>query len=358
MLPRLLQHPIQRRGLAALAVFLVLALGGVGLGCALSAPVYKGVPSDHFDGTRFVTPALRDVKRGGLWALLRWQATRQRGPWQGYREVPPGPPPPYEVGPGQMRVTFINHATTLIQLDGVNVLTDPIYSDRCSPFDFAGPRRVRPPGIRFEDLPRIDAVVLSHNHYDHLDAPTLRRIADRWPGVRFFAGLGNKAFLDRLGLPQVTELDWWESRSLVRGVTVRSVPNQHFSNRGLLDADGTLWTAWVLEGSAGRAYFAGDTGYGPHFAQAAQRLGPMRLAVLHIGAFRPEWFMGPVHMSPGQAVQAARDLQATVSVPMHFGTFELADDGEDEPLAALAEARADAGVDFAVLGFGEGRDVK
>ncbi len=352
-----LPRPVQRLGPPALAVLGVLVLGGVGLSCALSAPVYRGPESDHFDGRRFVTPAVRGQERGGLGDLLKWQASRQRGPWQPYREAPPGPPPPYEVEEGQMRVTFINHATTLVQLDGVNVLTDPIYSERCSPFPFAGPKRVRPPGIRFEDLPRIDAVVLSHNHYDHLDAATLRRLAARWPAVRFFAGLGNKAFLDRLGLPAVTELDWWESRALFHGVTVRSVPNQHFSNRGLFDADGTLWTAWVLEGKAGRAYFAGDTGYGPHFAEAAARLGPMRLAILPIGAFRPEWFMSPVHMSPRQAVQAARDLQAGLAVPMHFGTFELADDGEEEPLTALAEARADAGVAFPALGFGEGRDV-
>jgi L-ascorbate metabolism protein UlaG (beta-lactamase superfamily) len=288
--------------------------------------------------------------------LLKWQASRERGPWLPAREVPPGPPPPPEVREGAMRVTFINHATTLIQLDGVNVLTDPIYSERCSPFDFVGPVRVRPPGIRFEDLPRIDAVVVSHNHYDHLDTPTLKRIAGRWPGVRFFVGLGNKAFLDRLGLDRVTELDWWEARTVL-GVTIRSVPNQHASGRGLFDADETLWTAWVLEGRAGRAYFAGDTGYGPHFAQTAARLGPMRLAVLPIGAFRPEWFMAPMHMSPVEAVRAARDLEAKLAVPMHFGTFPLADDGEAEPVQALLAARADAGVDFEVLDFGEGRTV-
>jgi L-ascorbate metabolism protein UlaG (beta-lactamase superfamily) len=255
-----------------------------------------------------------------------------------------------------MRVTFINHATTLIQLDGVNVLTDPIYAERASPFDFVGPKRVRPPGIRFEDLPPIDAVVISHNHYDHLNVETLKRIADQWPRVRIFVGLGIKPFLESRGLIDVVELDWWEKREL-GGITVRSVPNQHFSNRGLFDADGTLWTAWVLEGSAGRAYFGGDTGYGPHFAKVSQKLGPMRLAVVPIGAYRPEWFMSPVHMSPKQAVQAAVDLKASLAVPMHYGTFNLADDGETEPVEALDAALKELSAPFVVLGFGEGREV-
>jgi L-ascorbate metabolism protein UlaG (beta-lactamase superfamily) len=255
-----------------------------------------------------------------------------------------------------MRVTFINHATTLIQLDGLNVLTDPIYSPRASPFTFAGPHRVRPPGIRFEDLPRIDLVVLSHNHYDHLDLATLQRIARTWPNAQFFGGLGNKDYLVTHGLQNVSELDWWETRE-VKGVTVHSVPNQHFSNRGTFDGDGTLWTAWVLEGSGGKAYFGGDTGYGPHFARVAERLGPVRLAVLPIGAWEPEWFMSPIHMSPAEAVQAALDLKAGTAVPMHFGTFPLADDGETEAVEALQAALQKTQAPFVVLGFGEGRDV-
>ena len=334
----------------------VLVLGSTGLGCLFLAPTHRGPETDHFDGRSFFTPIKSGAKRPGLLTFAKWRLTRRQPPWTPYREYAPGPRPPYQVGPGQMRVTFINHATTLIQLDGVNILTDPIYSWRCSPFDFVGPRRTRPPGTRFEDLPRIDAVVISHNHYDHLDVPTLKRIVNRWPSVRIFAGLGNRSFLEQQGLPGVTELDWWESREL-KGITVRSVPSQHGSGRALFDLDGTLWTAWVLEGKAGRAYFAGDTGYGPHFAKAARRRGPMRLAVLPVGAFEPPWLMGPVHESPPQAVEAARDLHAAMAVPIHFGTFELADDGQFEPVQLLEAALADAGVNFQILGFGEGRDV-
>lgn len=351
------------RRLRRLAAFLVLGLvlagsGGACVGCALAAPGWRGPVTDHFDGLRFHTPGAEPafaVGNGGLSAMLKWQAQRQRGPWREYHDEPYGPPPPPQVGPGALRVTFINHATTLIQLDGVNVLTDPIYSRRCSPFDFVGPARVRPPGLRFEDLPRIDAVVLSHDHYDHLDLPTLRRIGDTWPGVRVFAGLGTRALLAKTGL-EVIELDWWEAREL-KGITVRSVPNQHFSNRALSDGDNTLWTAWSLEGRGGKAYFGGDTGYGPHFKEAAARLGPFRLAVLPIGAWRPEWFMGRIHESPKEAVQAALDLGATLAVPMHYGTFALADDGETEAVEALQQALRATPAPFAVLAFGEGRDV-
>ncbi len=345
---------LRRSALGLLAVLGALILTGLGVGCALSAPTWKGPVTDHFDGQKFRSPGVG--ARGSFGDLLKWQAQRKPGPWREYHEEPYGPPPPREVALGALRVTFINHATTLIQLDGINVLTDPIYAERASPFDFVGPHRVRPPGIKFTELPRIDAVVLSHNHYDHLNLETLERIANTWPGARFFAGKGNKALLEKHGLSNVVELDWWETREL-GPITVHSVPNQHFSNRGLCDADGTLWTAWVLEGKGGRAYFGGDTGYGKHFTQVQEKLGPMRLAVLPIGAYLPEWFMAPVHMAPHEAVQAAIDLKATLAVPMHFGTFALADDGETEPVAALQAALAEKPAPFVVLGFGEGRDV-
>lgn len=323
-------------------------------GCALSGPAWKGPKGDHFDGTKFFTPGA--PAREGTSGFFKWQLERKAGTWSAYRDEPPGPPPPVRVGLGVLRVTFINHATTLLQLDGVNVLTDPIYSDRCSPVSFAGPHRVRPPGIRFEDLPPIDAVVLSHNHYDHMDVATLKRLQLAFPHLKIFAGLGNKAFLESQGLREVFELDWWQSATLGgTPVTVMSVPNQHFSNRGLLDADATLWTGWVLEGTNGRAYFGGDTGYGPHFKAVGDKLGPFRLAVLPIGAYSPEWFMGPIHMTPADAVKAKGELRAEVMVPIHYGTFPLADDGETQPVEELHKATQDPSV--WVLGFGEGREV-
>jgi L-ascorbate metabolism protein UlaG (beta-lactamase superfamily) len=325
------------------------------LTACFSAPRYVGPTSDHFDGERFFTPGAPPATRS-IAKLLQWQASSTPGPWKAYREEPSGPPPPYRVGRGALRVTFINHATTLIQLDGVNVLTDPIYAERASPFSFAGPRRVRPPGIRFEELPVIHAVVISHNHYDHLDVATLKRLQAAFPGLKIYAGLGNKRFLEEEGLRHVSELDWWQSTRVgASAVELTSVPVQHFSNRGLTDQEGTLWTGWVIEGTAGRTFFGGDTAYGPHIKTVGEKLGPFRLVVLPIGAYLPEWFMSPIHMTPAEAVRAKADLQARVMVPMHYGTFPLADDGEEAAVTALREASDDASI--WVLGFGEGREV-
>jgi L-ascorbate metabolism protein UlaG (beta-lactamase superfamily) len=303
---------------------------------------------------------MRAVPHGGFGSFLRWQWSREPGKWT-ERRGPVGPRPPARVASGGLRVTFVNHATALVQQDGVNLLTDPIWSERCSPFSWIGPRRKQPPGIRFEDLPPIDVVVLSHNHYDHLDLPTLRRLAER-DRPRFFVGLGNRALLERAGIQRVDELDWWQTVPLGEGVELTGVPAQHFSNRGLFDRDGTLWLGYLLRGPAGTTYFAGDTGAGPHFAEIRRRYGSPRLALLPIGAFRPEWFMGGVHVTPEDAVAAHETLGAATSVGIHFGTFPLADDGEEEAPAALRAAlarRPEASRPrFLMLAAGEGHDVR
>jgi L-ascorbate metabolism protein UlaG (beta-lactamase superfamily) len=328
-----------------------------GIGCALSGPVHRGPRTDHFDGEAFRN--LREIPHGGFGAFLKWQWTRERGAWT-TRDGPVGPRPPARVPRGGMRVTFVNHATTLLQQDGLNILTDPIWSERCSPFTWVGPRRQRPPGIRFEDLPPIDVVVVSHNHYDHLDLASLKRLADGHH-PRFFVGLGNRALLEKAGIDRVTEIDWWQTVRLEGEVELTGVPAQHFSNRGLFDRDGTLWLGYLVRGPAGSAFFAGDTGAGPHFAEIRRRFGSPRLALLPIGAFRPEWFMSGVHVSPEEAVAAHETLGAATSVGIHFGTFALADDGQDEPATALqaALARRPEGrrPRFLVLAPGEGRDL-
>jgi L-ascorbate metabolism protein UlaG (beta-lactamase superfamily) len=337
-------------GLVAVLVAAILVGGTL-----LSAKGWQGPVTDHFDGQRFHNR--RRSAHGGFGAFLRWQRTRHPPRWED-RPGPPGPPPPRRVSGGAMRVTFVNHATVLLQQDGVNVLTDPIWSERASPFSWIGPRRHRPPGLRFEDLPPIDAVVISHCHYDHLDLPTLRRL-HQVHHPRFFAGLGTRAILEKAGIPGAVELDWWQSAPLSAGITLTAAPAQHFGNRGLFDRDRVLWVSWMLRGPAGLAYVGGDTGWGPHFAQIRQRLGAPRLAVLPIGAYQPPWFMGEVHESPAEALAAAATLGAGTSVGMHFGTFALADDGQDEAPAALgAELAAQRSpARFWVLGFGEGRDV-
>jgi L-ascorbate metabolism protein UlaG (beta-lactamase superfamily) len=345
-----------RRRLQRVGAAVVLLFGSAWLleACLFAAPRYHGPPSDHFDGSRFHNPD--DAQPSSN--VLRWWMNRQPGPWDRDPAGTYGPAPAARVDGGRMRVTWINHATALLQMDGLNVLTDPIWSERCSPVSFAGPRRVRPPGIRFEDLPPIDVVLVSHNHYDHMDEATLRRLQSTFH-PKFVVGLGNAKQLERWGI-EARELDWWQSVPLSAQVQLTSVPAQHFSNRALTDRNATLWTGFVLEGPSGAAYFAGDTGFGAHYDAIYRRFGAVRLALLPIGAFRPEWFMGPIHMSPADAVKAHLTLHAVTSVAIHFGTFPLADDGQTEPVEKLGEALQSGGVPqerFWALGFGEGRDV-
>jgi L-ascorbate metabolism protein UlaG (beta-lactamase superfamily) len=340
------------------AAVVVVALLGVGLflgACVFAAPTYRGPPSDHFDGDVFF-----DGKQPqGPLDLLRWTTTRDPGPWPEHVDGAPGEKPAARVDGGALRATFVGHATMLVQLDGLNVLTDPIWSDRASPVSWAGPRRVQDPGLRFEDLPKIDVVLVSHNHYDHCDVATLKRLSDR-DRPRIFVGLGVDRMLADAGIKNVRAVDWWQSEQ-VGALTVHSVPNQHFSARGIGDRDGTLWTAYVVQGpAAGRFYFAGDTGYGPHFRQVGEKFPGLRLALLPIGAYAPRWFMGGVHTDPAQALQAQRDLGAKTAVGIHFATFPLADDGYDEPVALLRDALArapDPKPDFRVPAFGAAIDV-
>jgi L-ascorbate metabolism protein UlaG (beta-lactamase superfamily) len=321
-----------------------------------AGPPYRGPASDHFDGRRFHN--LERTARGGGSPFWRWQWDRLRhgaGAWPHWVDVPPGPRPPERVPADGLRVTFVGHSTALLQTGGLNVLTDPVWSGRASPLAWAGPRRRRPPGLRFEDLPPIDLVLLSHNHYDHLDLPTLRRLA-REHGPHIVAGLGNGRLLAAAGVGPVQEMDWWEETAVPGGRTVACVPARHFSGRGLCDRNATLWCGYALPGPGGVVYFAGDTGFGRHFEEIARRWGPPRLALLPIGAYLPRWFMGPVHLSPADALRAHRILEARTSLGLHFGTFRIADDADGQ---ALAELRAEGGgqADFWVLGYGEGRDV-
>lgn len=316
-------------------------------------PRWEGPTTDHFDGKRFSN--LPPVEQPRFRDLLKWRRTKDPGHWPEFVNAEPGPMPPALVQCDDLRVTFINHSTVLVQTAGINLLTDPIWSERASPLKRLGPRRHRPPGIRFESLPPIDVVVVSHNHYDHMDVPTLRRLAEEHaPDI--LVGLGNADWLERKGVAGATDLDWWQTREVAEGISVTGVPAQHWSLRGLADRDRTLWLGFVIDTPCGKTYFAGDTGFGPHFAEIRERLGAVRLALLPIGAYRPRWFMQTSHIDPAQAVQAHRALEAGTSIGVHFGTFALGDDGRVEPLIELDRVMpADVRPQFWVLDEGESR---
>ncbi|MEB3327944.1 MAG: MBL fold metallo-hydrolase [Candidatus Sericytochromatia bacterium] len=333
-----------------------LAGAGYGLVAHLAAPPHVGPPSDHFDGERFENvPPMPPRNVAGI---TRW-LTEAREPWPEWVAAPAGPAPPRRVT-GGIRVTFVNHATLLLQLGGLNVLTDPIWSERASPLGWLGPRRHRAPGLTLEALPPIDAVLISHNHYDHLDVPTLARLIAR-DHPRVLAGLGTARLLARAGLDprQVTDLDWWQAQAL-GPVTITLTPAQHWSARSLTDRRRTLWGSFHLRAGPTSAYFAGDTGLGPHFATIRSRLGAPDLALLPIGAYAPRWLMRPQHLDPTEAVTAHRALGARQAVAMHWGTFQLSHEGLDAPPRALAAAARAAGLAphaFRVLQPGEALEV-
>lgn len=227
-------------------------------------------------------------------------------------------------------VTWIGHATMLIQMEHLTFLTDPIWSKRPSPISFLGPNRFVKPGLAIEDLPSIDFVVISHNHYDHLDIPTLRTLAKRDAKTKFYVPLGNGPLLRKNGINNVEELDWGQSVSHA-GATVHCLPTQHWSKRKLNDTNKALWSAWAVTGQERRFYFAGDTGYFPGFEQVGERLGPFDLAAVPIGAYEPSAMMRDSHMNPEEALQAAIDLKARRAVAMHYGTFNLSDESLTEP---------------------------
>ncbi len=319
-----------------------------------ASPRWMGALSDHFDGERF-----RNLEHG--WqtegSFLKWQATRVPGEWPDHPDAPYGPRPPERVSGGGLRVTFINHSTTLVQMDGVNILTDPVWSQRVSPVTFTGPRRHRPPGIRFDDLPPIDLVLVSHNHYDHLDVATLRAIEARHRAP-IVTPLGNAALMRRQGINGAIDLDWWQTTRHANGVATTVVPARHFSARAISDRNRNLWGGFVVSGPSGHVYFAGDTGWGTHFEEVGRRFAPIRAALLPIGSYLPRWFMHPAHIDPAQAVDAHFALRAKTSVAIHFGTFALGDDGEYDPIRDLHEALAGKGnPPFLVLDQGEGRDL-
>jgi L-ascorbate metabolism protein UlaG (beta-lactamase superfamily) len=335
---------------------LALVAAAVLFSCASLDRPYSGPVSDHYDGRRFHLDH-QPVK--GLGDVLKWQLNREPGdPW--VRDLSPveGPPPPDRVPGTELSITFVNHATVLIQTGNVNLLTDPIWSERASPVSWSGPARYRPPGLAFSRLPPIDVVIISHNHYDHMDRNTIHRLRQDHDPL-FIVPLGNCDYLGLRGDQRCRELDWWQDIEAADGFRITAVPVQHWSRRGMTDANAALWAGYVIDGGGRRFFFAGDTGMGDHFARIRERLGPPDLAILPIGAYLPRWFMAYQHIDPAEAVAAHRQLGARRSMAMHYGTFRLADEAQDQPRAELLSALDAAGLDrslFWIPPNGERRD--
>jgi N-acyl-phosphatidylethanolamine-hydrolysing phospholipase D len=330
--------------------FLLLFSGGVSL----------GDQPPHHTSKRFQN--LYRPSERGFSDFLRWQFGL------GPREIPPIPPEevqnykPEVVQPtisliqhpnsNQVQFTWIGHATFLIQTGGINILTDPIFSNYCGPISFLGVKRATLPGVPFKELPSIHVVLISHNHYDHLDASTVKRLGN---GPTYFVPLGIARWFEKRKIKNIVEMDWWQSSSLY-DLKFHSVPIQHFSNRTPLDRNETLWSGWVIESRLGKIFFAGDTGYSPVFKEIGNRFGPFQIAILPIGAYRPRWFMGPVHVDPPEAIQIKKDIHSKIAIAGHWGTFKLSDEPLEEPPAYLRKTMRKNGIDerqFILMKFGE-----
>ncbi len=337
-------------GLSGLA-----ALGAGGAWSMFRKPVnpyYSGPVSGHFNGLRFVAPGRQSRPDKSSLDMLKWQFgggkdTLPKEAWPAQFPSPFQDKPPQRVSKG-LRVVLVGHASYLIQTANLNILIDPVWSERASPVRFAGPRRANPPGIPFDDLPPIDAVLVTHNHYDHMDVPTLARIMARWK-PRLITPLGNDTILRNAdpSLDSAIARDWGDTIDLSNTVRVTLEPSLHWSARWTSDRFMALWCNFVIDTPVGKIYACGDTGYDPDsiFPQMQQKYGGFRLALLPIGAYEPRWFMKEQHMNPQEAVQVFRELGADNAIGHHWGTFKLTDEGVERPREALIMAVAQAGID-------------
>jgi L-ascorbate metabolism protein UlaG (beta-lactamase superfamily) len=306
-------------------------------------PYYNGPVSDHFDGTRFfIAGGAADKTRSDLWRLMR----TPRAPWPKDVANPPSALPSARVLGDALRATTIGHASVLLQTRGLNILVDPVWSTRASPFRFFGPKRASAPGIAIEDLPKLDAILITHNHYDHLDLATLDNLRRRNP-CRIITALGNDTIIRRHDRRlEVEAYDWDQRVTISDDVAVTLVPTHHWSARWLNDRRMALWTGFVLQTPDGPIYHIGDTAYpdGAIFRAIPERFGRPRLAIIPIGAYEPRWFMKDAHVEPAESLRIYEDCKAHYALAHHWGTFQLTSEAIDDPPRRLALALAASGI--------------
>lgn len=305
--------------------------------------------SDHFNGKEFFNPwGVNNQKT--LWDVLKWKIHGGAASWPEFVETQTFPLP--HPTSDTYVVTWVNHSTFLIQTDTLNILTDPIWAKRASPVGFAGPARVVKAGIQFDMLPKIDVVLDSHNHYDHLDLETLKRLSDRDQPL-ILVPLGDKKWLTEEGVRNLEEMDWYTDK-VIKEINFTFLPAQHWSARGVFDRNHSLWGSWGIELKGAKIYHAGDTGFGPHFKEIREKWGQADLALIPVGAYEPRWFMKAMHMNPSDALKAFKVLEARYALGMHLETFQLTDESRDEPRRELMKI-LDEKIRFEVLQIGESR---
>ena len=313
------------------------------------------VGGDHYNTQtgKFYNPGVRTEK--DFWDLLKWLAKRNMSQWPEWVENEAEPSLPTSLNDHEMAITFINHSSFLIQFNGINILTDPVYSERTSPVGFVGPKRVRAPGLPFSRLPKIDIVAISHNHYDHMDLDTLKKLQKKFK-PKFLVPMKDGKLLKKEGIRNIVELDWWASHYLGEKLKITFTPAQHFSGRGLFDRNKTLWGGYIIKFNGYNVFFAGDTGYSPHFKEIKYRFETIDFSLLPIGAYKPRWFMRTMHMNPSEAVRAHTDLDSKKTIGMHFGTFQLTEEAIYRPVEDLQRAKLKKNInanDFTIMSVGQ-----
>lgn len=319
----------------------VLVLSVCVIGNLISSPRYSGPVTDHFNGKYFRN--LGGVKVNGFDNVFKLIRTRKPTKWIIPEDIVKEYPILDQCIDNDFRVTYINHATILIQCHGINLITDPVYAKAAGVFGWVGPWRKLQPGISFDNLPKIDFVFISHNHYDHLDIGTIKKVIKK-DNPKFITPLGNDLLLSKYGA-ECVNFDWWEEVQITDEISMVCTPGQHYSSRGLADRNGSLWGGFVLKTPLGSMFWAGDGGYAPFFKEIGERFGPFRFSCIPIGAYKPNWFMKPIHITPTEAVQVHLDVKSQESLAYHWATFNLSDEGWDEPKHDLEKVLKDKNLD-------------